>query len=273
MQIGRAGGFQVAFFIFAAFLLTAPLSKYIGRELRLGPDWFDVTARVLQLAFLATIIFAVERVRPATISALLAPIPRARQVETSVFVAAKVLVPFAIIGAIVVVQWIAGGPLAVERRFPAEAYHAAGEASAFSEAGLLFVFAAVAMAPLIEEIAFRGLLYRAWEQSWGWLPAMIASSAVFGLFHGWFWNAFLGGILFVCLYRRTGTLLAPVIAHAVGNACVWYPLLGRHYVPDTTLPSGDLATWWFHFACLSIFLWLVPLYVFMARRPFSREEA
>lgn len=273
MQIGKAGGFQVAFFVFAVFLLTAPLSKYIAHELKLTAEWIDAMARIVQLGFLAVAIFIVERVKPGTISGLLNAIPACRRVETGLFVAAKLFLPFAIVAGIVALQWITGGPLAVEQRFPAETYHSNGEASAFSTVGLVLLFASVAMAPLIEEIAFRGLMYRAWEESWGWLPAMVASSVVFGLFHGWFWSTFIGGIFFVCLYRRTGTLLAPIIAHAVGNTFVWYPLLGQFYIPYPTAPTGDLGTWWFHFACLSVFIWLGPMYLLMASRAHTRDGA
>jgi membrane protease YdiL (CAAX protease family) len=271
MQIGKAGGFQVAFFIFAVFLLAAPLSKYLGRIWQIDGDPFEMLARIVQLSLLASMILLAEWVKPNFIGSMLQAIPADRRLETAIFTAAKAFVPFAVIGAVALWLWYSEGTLAVERRFPTDDYHTIGEAKAYSAAGLLFLFAAVAMAPLIEEIAFRGLLYSAFERSLGWFPATFASAAVFGLFHGWFVSAFIAGVLFACLYRRTGTLIAPIVAHAVGNAVAWYPLLGQHYWPRPNPAFGDLPTWWFHLVCLTAFVWLIPLYIFMARRAYPRE--
>lgn len=273
MQLGKATGIQVAFLIFAVFLLTAPFTRFVGSRLHLDGEWLDPLGRIAQLAFLALAIFVVEQLRPGLVAGQLRPIPAERRWETAIFTSAHVVVPFGVLGAIVLWHWMGTGPLAVERRFPTDAIHATGQWRAFSAPGLVHLFAAVVMAPLIEEIAFRGLLYRAWEQAWGWIPAMLASSAVFALFHPSFAGPFVGGILFVCLYRRAGTLVAPIIAHAAGNACAWYPLLGRHYFPDPALPAGDLGTWPLHLAVLCLLILLGPVYVFMARNPRPREAA
>jgi membrane protease YdiL (CAAX protease family) len=271
MKLGKATGGQVAFFIFAIFILTAPVSKYLGARLHLNPESFDVLARIAQLTFLAIAIFVVERINPGVIAGLLSPIPASRRTEAALAICAKVALPFAILGGIMLWHWTVGGSAAVERRFPTDVLHTIGESRSFSSHGILFLFAAVAMAPLIEEIAFRGLLYRAWAESWGWAPAMVASSALFGLFHTSFIAAFTSGLFYVCLYRRTGTLVAPLIAHAIGNGVAWYPLLGQFYFPDPSLPAGDLTTWWLHFTVLAFFIWMGPLYVFMSRKPYIQE--
>ena len=273
MQLGRATGLQVAFFIFAVFLLTAPFSKYVARQLQLEPQWLDVLGRAAQLTFLAIGIFIAERFRPGLVTGLLAPIPTERRIETALVSGAKALAPFAILGGIAIYYWITAGPLGMERRFATDVYHTVLQERAFRPIGLVFLFAAVAIAPMVEEIAFRGLLYNAWERSFGWIPAMLASSAVFALFHSNFAIPFFSGLVYVCLYRRTGTLVAPIAAHAVGNLVAWYPLLGQHYLPSAALPVGDLASWELHFIFFSLFLWLLPVYIFMARNEPPRQES
>ena len=271
MQIGRASGFQVAFAIMAVFLLAAPVSKYIGQELHLNREWFDVLARGMQLFALALLIAFCERVRPGAIGTMLRPIPPDRRAETAIVTTAHVLLPFAVFATVMLWHWITGDARTVEHHFPTDIYHAAGEARALSAPGLLFLFVTVAIAPLVEEIAFRGLLYRAWEEAWGWIPAMLASSIMFGLLHSGFYVQAAAGVLFVALYRRTGTLVAPVIAHAVGNACVWYWLVGRFYMPDPSLPAGDLASWQIHLALLVGFVIAGPAYLFMSRNAYPEN--
>ena len=46
---------------------------------------------------------------------------------------------------------------------------------------VLFVILAVVMAPLFEEIFFRGFLFRGFASSWGWVTGACVSAAVFGL--------------------------------------------------------------------------------------------
>ena len=47
----------------------------------------------------------------------------------------------------------------------------------------LFVLVAVVMAPLFEEIVFRGFLFRGLANSWGWVWGAVASAAIFGAAH------------------------------------------------------------------------------------------
>lgn len=88
------------------------------------------------------------------------------------------------------------------------------------------VIGAVVLAPLWEEVFFRGLLFTAMHRRFGFAPAAIVSSLAFGLVHveGFtLGSAYLVlqtgllGLLFAWLLRRTGTLLAPMAAHALNN--------------------------------------------------------
>lgn len=76
------------------------------------------------------------------------------------------------------------------------------------------------LAPLAEEIIFRGMLYGWLRRFMGLLPAAFLSAAVFGLVHGMLpviAAAFVVGLALAYIYERTGSLWAPAIVHATQN--------------------------------------------------------
>jgi membrane protease YdiL (CAAX protease family) len=81
--------------------------------------------------------------------------------------------------------------------------------------------AAILIAPVAEEILFRGILYSAIKER-GWpKTALISSSLVFSAIHGHipsFLSLALLGAVFALLYDRTANLLAPILCHAAFNA-------------------------------------------------------
>lgn len=94
---------------------------------------------------------------------------------------------------------------------------------------VLLVVIAVVIAPLTEELMFRGLLLRTFMRRWGFWPAAIASSAIFGLFHTYEVDTVLGavtlalavgsmGLVNCYLVRLTNRLLPGVYVHAASNA-------------------------------------------------------
>jgi uncharacterized protein len=91
---------------------------------------------------------------------------------------------------------------------------------------LLAVVLAVMIAPVLEELVFRGALHGALRARVGIWPAALLSSAVFAVIHveivasspAFLIQLFLLGLVFVWLYERTGNLVAPIVAHLVFNA-------------------------------------------------------
>lgn len=84
----------------------------------------------------------------------------------------------------------------------------------------LFVLLAVVIAPLFEEIFFRGFLFRAFASSWGWLAGAVASAAVFGVAHAQFdvfLPLFVLGLMLAWVYQRTGSLWTAISLHALFN--------------------------------------------------------
>jgi membrane protease YdiL (CAAX protease family) len=121
------------------------------------------------------------------------------------------------------------------------------------------------LAPILEELLFRGLLYKAWEKRLGWAGSMTLVSILFGLYHPLFWSAFASSIVFACLYRRTGSLWAPIIVHAIVNISLWYPLLGRHVLPRSPEAATDLSQWGLRLAALAVVSVALPWYVWLSR--------
>ena len=261
-----ATGFQIAFFIFAAALLAAPLSKWlIGTE-----RWTAEVAAMIEKAIVFVIgiaaLISFPGLRRICSADLNTPIPAARRGEVGAVAALHLLMPFAWAGAVALWYWIAGGEVALAHLIRQLKSHDAEMAQAFVPANMVRNLLVVGvLAPLTEELVFRGLLYRAWEARWGWIPSMLASSAVFAAYHPNFAPTFLAGILYVCLYRRTGSIWASIAVHSAYNILIWYPALGQYIFPRSLEAPGDLDSWGFHMAALLVILVALPAYVSLAR--------
>ncbi len=86
---------------------------------------------------------------------------------------------------------------------------------------LLMVVLVLVVAPLGEEVLFRGFLLQGLARRWGFWPAAVVTSAVFALAHMWpylYVPIFIMGLAFAWLFWRTGSLWAAIAAHATMNA-------------------------------------------------------
>lgn len=79
------------------------------------------------------------------------------------------------------------------------------------------LFVVVVAAPVIEEIAFRGILLQRWERKWGINMALLASSLAFGALHFNPLGMSVFGLIMGLLYIRTRTLAVPVACHVINN--------------------------------------------------------
>ena len=88
-----------------------------------------------------------------------------------------------------------------------------------NEGPLVFLLAIVlVVAPVIEEVLFRGVILHRLAVKWGLGPAIVVSSAVFGLLHVNFVGVGVLGIVMALLYVRTRTLIVPIACHVLNNA-------------------------------------------------------
>ena len=87
----------------------------------------------------------------------------------------------------------------------------------------------VVLAPVFEEIIFRGIVYSTLRAKFGFPVSLIGSAAIFALAHGYgsvaFLTVFWSGMLWAWLYDRTGSLVPGMCAHAVNNGLVVYFLV------------------------------------------------
>lgn len=85
----------------------------------------------------------------------------------------------------------------------------------------LLVIAAVVVAPIVEEVIFRGCIYRFLKSQTTMLGAQIFSGAVFALMHGnllSFLPLVIVGTLLARVYEKTGSLAVAIWFHAFFNA-------------------------------------------------------
>jgi membrane protease YdiL (CAAX protease family) len=99
---------------------------------------------------------------------------------------------------------------------------ASSDSQSFVSLGLWVIPLAVIAAPVFEEFLFRGLIFGGLRRSFGVWPATLASAGVFAILHPplAIVPVFVLGVCAALVYERTRSLLAPMIAHAVYNACV-----------------------------------------------------
>jgi uncharacterized protein len=90
---------------------------------------------------------------------------------------------------------------------------------------IVALIVAVVMAPLVEEILFRGLLFQALRRRVGLWPAALLSTAIFAVIHVEIVFsqpvALAGlsalGVFLAWAFHRTGSLVVPILGHAVFN--------------------------------------------------------
>jgi len=96
-----------------------------------------------------------------------------------------------------------------------------------------FGVAAIILAPLVEEMLFRGVLYRFLKQYLPTAGATLLSATLFALIHVnlmTFLPLVVLGIVLARTYERSGCLLAPVATHAIFNS-VNFAMLVTNFDP------------------------------------------
>jgi membrane protease YdiL (CAAX protease family) len=99
-----------------------------------------------------------------------------------------------------------------------------------STSGLITVTAALILAGVCEEFAFRGFLQSTLNRRYSFIPAVIISAVAFGLFHldiqlVYILSALVAGLAFGYIYHRWNSYVVSAIAHSTLNLIVLATLL------------------------------------------------
>lgn len=89
------------------------------------------------------------------------------------------------------------------------------------ESPVWFFFVGAVLAPIVEEIFFRGFLFQGFRQRYGWVNSMLLSSAIFAAAHldlVALIPTFILGCLLAYMYHRSNSVWPGVILHFLVNA-------------------------------------------------------
>jgi membrane protease YdiL (CAAX protease family) len=129
---------------------------------------------------------------------------------------------------------------------------------------LVAVLGTVIVAPMAEELVFRGYLLNLWIARRGVWFAVIASSVVFGAFH--LETAVFAapmGIVYALVYLRYQSLWPGIFIHAAYNLFALPWLLGGLFYVKPRQSIGELSSWIPEFAIAVLF---IPLFILFWRR-------
>jgi membrane protease YdiL (CAAX protease family) len=129
----------------------------------------------------------------------------------------------------------------------------------------IFILWACVVAPIFEEMLFRGTLLSRWSAKWGMRKAVLISALAFSILHFDKLGAFLFALCMSILYLRTQTLLVPIAAHAFYNAiAIAITIVAAHNVRASANNTIDhfLSIVWVKGACLAMTLPMIVSYLY-----------
>jgi hypothetical protein len=126
---------------------------------------------------------------------------------------------------------------------------------------LLNLIVLIVVAPIAEELIFRGILFQRWATKWGVTRSLIVSSLLFGILHANIIGLSVFGLMMALLYIKTRTLIVPIACHALNNLAA----VGLDYVSRRSDPAETIevlaqldAYWWVGLIYIAISLpWLI----------------
>lgn len=239
-------GLQLAILILVVTFAGAPAAKILIAAFGLGRDADVYLSRLVSFSIGAILFAGIPAVRAQATSLLATPVPPSKYPEVAFAIVLFALGQFAIFGLYAASKWVSGGDEAV-MRMALNPDH--GRDATFAASTLRDLAITALAAPLIEEIAYRGFLFRKWLRTRGLVTAMMMSSAVFSVVHPSPLHAFFAGLLLCALFLRTAALRACILVHFCANALNWYPLLGQFVIPAD---NRGIESWHLQLACLAL---------------------
>jgi membrane protease YdiL (CAAX protease family) len=133
-------------------------------------------------------------------------------------------------------------------------------------ANVLTLAVVALLAPVVEELFFRGLLLPAWSLRFGRNWAVVLSSLIFALLHVDIVGAFVFSAVLGFTFLRTRSLWLPVMIHVAGNTLLWLVSAAATVTAGINEPGSVREfqeSWWIGVAGFVVGL---PLLVLMIRR-------
>lgn len=260
-------GLQVTFLLFvlafAAMLATKPLAAAIGL-----PDiHFNALGHLISMPLQFAFVFAIPELRKLVLEGYRHSFPPSARMESINVAGLKIALTFGIWGLIALWGIHVTHSSADIRAYGFQVDRDAWDAYYFSTWGLVNAAFAVTLGPFMEELLYRGVLYRLWERQWGWVAGALLSSVVFSIIHPQnLVQTFLSAILYACLYRRTGSLWATTLCHSTYNFLIAWPLLGHVLILKPAEAATSLEPWIPNLVCLAVGTIGFVLYVGRAAR-------
>lgn len=262
----QPSGFQIAFLLVALLFLAAPAEKYLFSDWTWAREQAIPVTRLAIFCVAASVIFGIGGLRRFSVNLLSVALHKQARKEVAGAFVLNVIAGFAGLGAAILLLWISGGEPALSRRSQEELNVAEQMRRAWSLGSVLtFIVIGGFIAPVIEELLFRGMLYPAWARQWGWIRGAIATSLLFALIHPNVFAQFFASLIYIGIFRRTGSLRAPIIVHGLYNMSMWYPLLGQYVFPEAARGTGEISHWSLNIVCLAVASITVPTYLWISR--------
>lgn len=95
------------------------------------------------------------------------------------------------------------------------------------------------IAPLAEELLFRGIVYRLCAKKMPWQMAAVISALLFAVYHGNIVQgcyAFVMGLLLAYVYHCFERFAAAVLFHSAANLAVFLVSYSSEMIPEAALP-------------------------------------
>jgi membrane protease YdiL (CAAX protease family) len=136
----------------------------------------------------------------------------------------------------------------------------------------LLVLMVTVIAPIVEEIVFRGMLMRRWIAKRGFWTGLLGSAALFAVLHPPDWiGSFAFSVVAGILYLWSRSLLLPIFVHVLNNAAVTLVIaLGsreRSTPDDDVLIGSDRMEW----TVFLVFLLVLGSIIAAIVRPLLRQ--
>jgi membrane protease YdiL (CAAX protease family) len=258
-------GWQLAILIYAIGILGVPTAMGLASWLSAPPGDAAYLSQVIAMTAELLVICAVPALRVRAAAFIRAALVPKDFPEITLLCMVVIAAQFALFGGFALANWFRGGDDAVRGMIldPAR-----GPDQAFAGATFRNLAITTLLAPVVEELVFRGFLFEAWRQHHRTITAMILTSAVFAMCHVTFPLPFALGLILNSLYVRTGSLRSTMFVHFVANVAFWYPLMGQFLFPGS---NAGLSSWKLHLACLAAFAGFMVIYPIVASTSASRR--